>query len=297
VQYDPRKRVFVGERLEKRLQEMKHEEGFLEGSKGSKLYYQKWLPSGSPDSILVFVHGLGDHSGRHENLVEAVVTESKALYAFDLRGHGRSSGQRGHIDSWDDFREDVAAFLHLVREEQPDKPVFLMGHSLGGIIVLEFVLRQPPGLTGVIASSAAIGEASIPPWKMALARFISRVWPNFTMKQSWDQEISRDRKVVEESKADPLTHSYGSVRLASEYTDVLDWTRSHAGQLELPLLLLHGKADAVVPPRSSRSFLQEAGSRDKTLKEYDGALHELDNDVGHEKVLDDLLEWIDQHSH
>jgi alpha-beta hydrolase superfamily lysophospholipase len=268
-------------------------EGWLKSFDGTDLFYREWVSGKKIASALVFVHGLGDHSGRHPHLVEAFTDQPIGLYALDLRGHGRSSGQRGFIRRWLEYREDVAAFVRLVGRENPDKPLFLMGHSLGGFVVLEYALHHADGLRGVIASSPAIGEATVPAWKMALALLLSRLWPRFAMKQSWDQAISRDEEVVKSSKEDPLTHSWGSAGLAAEYTKALEWTLSHAEDFRLPLLMLHGTSDAVVPTRAARSFIDRVGSEDKTLKEYEGGYHELDNDVDHRRVTADLITWME----
>jgi len=273
---------------------MQRSEGFFKGYGGLELYYQKWTPEGRYRAVLVYVHGFGDHCSRHVNLVNKVVESSMALYSFDLRGHGRSPGQRGYIGSWEELREDVGAVIRLARENEHALPIFLMGHSMGGLIVLEYALHYPEGLAGVIASAPAIGEVGVPLWKMSLGRMLSKVWPRFSMKAGLnDGDMSRDPEVVKASDEDPLTHGRGTTRLAAEVQDAIAWTVSHAHDFAVPLLILHGDADRVVPPEVSRSFYENVALEDKERIEYKGGYHELDNDTNHAEVLGDLVDWMD----
>ena len=138
---------------------MKHSEGKFKGAGSLELYYQCWQPDGQPRAVVVIVHGIGEHSGRYMNVVNQLVPHGYAVYSFDNRGHGRSPGQRGYLNAWAEFREDVRAFLKKVREQEPGRSVFLMGHSLGSLIVGDYVLRDPSGLKGTnpIPSSSRVG--------------------------------------------------------------------------------------------------------------------------------------------
>jgi alpha-beta hydrolase superfamily lysophospholipase len=274
---------------------MLRSEGFFRGFGGLELYYQKWTPDGRYRSALIYIHGFGDHCSRHENLVKSLVGGFKALYSFDLRGHGRSPGQRGYIGSWEELRGDVRAFVGLVREMDEGIPLFLMGQSMGGLIVLEYALHHPQGLTGVIAAAPAIGKVGVAAWKMTLGRFLSSVWPRFSMNAGLnDADMSRDPEVVKASDEDPLTHSRGTTRLASELQDAITWTLSHAPEFPVPLLVLHGSADRVVAPEVSRWFFEDVTLDDKERIEYPGGYHELDNDTNHEEVLRDLNAWLEK---
>jgi alpha-beta hydrolase superfamily lysophospholipase len=142
---------------------MKHIEGTFKGSGGLSLYYQSWYPHGQVQAIVAIVHGLGAHSGLFNNAVQYLISQGYGVYALDLRGHGRSPGQRGHINAWAEFREDLSAFSQWIQEQEPNCPCFLWGNSLGGAIVLDYALRFPKGLQGVIVTAPALGKVGVYP--------------------------------------------------------------------------------------------------------------------------------------
>jgi len=276
--------------------EMNHSEGTFEGFGGLPLYYQRWRPEGEPKAVLAIVHGFGEHSGRYTHVVNHLVPQGYAIYGFDLRGHGRSPGQRSYINRWAEFREDVRAFLTFVQGQEPGRPLFLLGHSMGGLIVLEYVLHDPEGLQGVIASGPALAQVGVSPFLMALSRLLSRIWPRFTIETKLDATaISRDPAVVEAYVNDPLVHSVGTARLGAEMTAAMEWVNAHAAELRVPLLILHGGADRLVPPEASRAFFERVALEDKTRHEYEGYYHEPHNDVGWERPLADLEAWLEEH--
>jgi len=275
---------------------MDHREGTFEGAGGTALYYQCWHPGGEPRGVLVIVHGFGEHSGRYANVVNRLVPRGYAVYAFDHRGHGRSPGQRGYVNRWEEFREDVRAFLDLVRGQEPGRPLFLMGHSLGGLIVLEYGLRHPQGLRGLVASGPALAQVGVSPLLLLLSRLLSRVWPRFAMDTKLDATaISRDQAVVEAYVNDPLVHSMGTARLGAEMNAAMEWVNAHAADLQVPLLILHGSADRLVPPEASRAFFERVALADKERIEYQGFYHEPHNDVGWEQAVADLEAWLERH--
>jgi len=275
---------------------MDHLEGTFQGFGGLELYYQRWRPEGEPKAVLAIVHGFGEHSGRYDNVVNWLVPKGYAIYAFDLRGHGRSPGQRSYINRWAEYREDVRAFLTFVQEQEPGRPLFLMGHSMGGLIVLEYTLHYPEGLQGVIGSGPALAQTGVSPLLMALGRFLSRIWPRFTLETNLDATtISRDPAVVEAYVNDPLVHSVATARLGEEMSKAMAWVNDHAADLRVPLLILQGGADRLVSPEASRAFFERVASEDKTFHEYEGYYHEPHNDVGKERPLADLEAWLEEH--
>ncbi len=275
---------------------MNHTEGHLTSADGVKLYYQTWLPEGAPRGVLVLVHGLGEHGGRYPHLVETLLPAGFAVYAMDNRGHGRSGGQRGFIPSWDAFREDLRGFIAFVAKEQPDRPLFLMGHSLGGLIALDYALHYPEGLRGVVASAPALRNKGISPVLMAVSRVLSRITPFLTVKTGLDASaISRDPEVVRAYQNDPLVHGLGTPRLASESEKTMAWVNARAGDWRLPLLLLHGEADRLVDIEGSRAFFEAAPVEDKRLITYPGGYHESHNDLHHAQAASDVLAWLEAH--
>jgi alpha-beta hydrolase superfamily lysophospholipase len=272
-------------------------DGTFAGRGGLNLFYQSWIAQDVPvRGEVVIVHGLGEHCGEYNRVVERLAPAGFALYSFDLRGHGRSPGRRGFIESWDDYRQDARAFVRMVANKQTGAPLFLLGHSLGGIIVLDYALRYPDDLRGVIVVGPAIGELGISPALMAMARGVSRVWPSFSLGTGLEvPAISRDPQVVADYRADPLVHDRGTARLSVESERTVAWVQEHAGELRVPLLIQHGEADRIARIDGSRRFMENAGTPDKTLLEYPDAFHQVHNDLCHETVTADLLAWLEEH--
>jgi alpha-beta hydrolase superfamily lysophospholipase len=273
-----------------------HHEGRFTGSGGTELFFQSWLPARAPAAVLVNLHGLGDHSGLYPSLAAFFPARGIALYAFDLRGNGRSPGQRAYVKSWDQYRDDLRRFLDQVRSWQPGLPLFLLGNSLGGLIVLEFALRYPDGLAGVIAAAPPLGKLGVPPILMALGRVLSRVAPRFALRVGMDLSgLARDPAVVEAVLADPLFHRWGTARLSTEVTSAIARVQEQAEALSVPLLLLHGSADRMVPPDGSREFFSRLRQPDREFREYPGAYHGLFADFDSQAVLSDVGRWLDAH--
>jgi alpha-beta hydrolase superfamily lysophospholipase len=272
-----------------------HQEGTFPGAGGLPLYYQAWLPPDRPHrAVLVNLHGLGDHSGLYPNLANHFPGRGIALYAYDMRGNGRSPGQRAYISGWHEHREDLHAFLARVREWEGDLPLFVLGNSLGGLVVLEYALQHPGGLAGVIAAAPPLGELGVPPVLMTLGRLLSRVFPRFSLKVGMDLSgLARDPAVVEAVLADPFFHRRGTARLSTEVTAAITRVQEGAAHLSVPLLILHGSDDRMVPADGSRRFFAQVPYSDREFREYPGAYHGLLADLGYQDVLADLGRWIE----
>ena len=272
---------------------MDHFEGTFPGDGGLELYYQRWRPAGEPRAALAVVHGFGEHSGRYGNVVDRFVPRGYAVYAFDLRGHGHSAGPRGHVDSFAEYRADVRAFLDLVGREEPGKAKFLLGHSQGGLIVLNYTLHDPSGLAGVVAASPALGQLPVSPLLVFLARILSTIWPRFTLEAGLDVTcLSRDPAVVKAYVNDPLVHGKATARLGTEISAAIDWTQAHAADMALPCLIVHGCSDQLCSAEASRIFYENVTSSDKERHEYEGCYHELFNDLDRDIVLADVEAWF-----
>ena len=275
---------------------LEHREGTFSGSGGLPLYYQAWLPSRPRRAVLVNLHGLGDHSGLYPNLAARFPAGGIALYAYDMRGNGRSAGQRAYVRRWCEYRDDLHVFLNQVRAWEPGLPLFLLGNSLGGLVVLDYTLQHPNGLAGVIAAATPLGAVGVPPILMALGRLMSRVLPRFSLNVGMDLSgLARDPAVVESVLADPLFHRRGTARLSTEVTAAIDRVQELAGNLAVPLLVLHGSADRMVPPDGSRSFFAKVRYPDREFREYPDAYHGLFADLDFERVLQDVERWVDIH--
>ncbi len=274
-------------------------EGKFRGAGGLDLYYQSWHPEGKVRAILAILHGLGAHSDRYSNVVQHLIPKQYSVYAFDLRGHGRSPGQRGYINAWSEFREDLGAFLELIQTQNPGCPVFLLGHSLGAVIVLDYVLRYPQQaslLQSAIALAPTLGKVGVSPIRVLLGKMLSRVWPRFTLNTGIDLTAgSRDQQILAASIQDTLRHTRATARLATEFFATVDWINAHAADWQLPLLILHGGADRVALPLGSDIFYQQINCQDKLRIEYPGAYHEIQSDLNYREVMADLEDWLERH--
>ncbi len=278
---------------------MHHHEGTFLGAGGFNLYYQSWHPQEQTRAVLVIVHGLGGHSGLYGNIVNHLVPKNYAVYSFDLRGHGRSPGKRGYINKWDEFRQDLQAFFQLITTQQGEHPYFLLGHSLGGVIVLDFLLNCPQvgkKLQGAIALAPSVGKVGISPFKLFLGKVLSGIWPSFSLNTGMDANTaSRDEKVLAAYAQDPLRHTRGTARLATEFLTIVAEIQSQVENICIPLLIMQGGADKVTLPESSLTFFHKVTFPDKTFREYPGTYHEIQNDINYPEVLADMEEWLEHH--
>ncbi len=268
--------------------------GTYAGARGTPLFRRAWRPPGTPRAVVATLHGLGDHSGLYPSLVEHLLSRGFAVHAPDLRGNGRSPGQRAYIASWETFREDLRRFLDVVRAEEGDPPLFLLGNSLGGLIVLEYSLHHPEGLRGVMAAAPPLGRLTVPAGLMLLGRVMSRVCPRLGLRTGLDLSgLARDPEVVRTVLADPLFHRWGTARLSTEVVAAIARVQAGAPRFPVPVLVLHGGGDRMVPPDGSRAFVARCGQPDRTLLEYPEAYHVLFEDLGRERALTDLSRWIE----
>jgi alpha-beta hydrolase superfamily lysophospholipase len=274
-----------------------HDEGTFRGADGIELYYQCWRPERDARGTLAIVHGHGEHSGRYMNVVNSLLPHGYAVCGFDHRGHGRSRGQRGHVNSWTEYREDVGAFLRWIASQEPHRAIFLMGHSMGALVVLDYLLHQPGGIHGAIISAAPLEPAGVAkPSLVLLSRLLSRVWPRFPLRLSLDTSaLSRDAAVVRAYATDPLVHGTFTARWGTESLAALARVKTRATDVHVPILFIHGEADRLNLPDGSRNFFENAASEDKTLHVYPEMYHELHNDMGCEPVMNDLERWLTRH--
>jgi alpha-beta hydrolase superfamily lysophospholipase len=275
---------------------MKHGEAVLSRPGSVSIYIQWWLPDTTPKASLALVHGIGEHSGRYSNLVGTLIEHGMAVYAVDNRGFGKSSGKRGHVMSWREYTDDTAAFLDRVREIKSEGPLFLMGHSMGGLIVLSFLLdHSPKDLNGVVVSGPALSQGAVSKVLLLAARIMSKVVPSFSLDTKLDASaVSRDPEVVAAYEADPLRTGMASARLGTEMAAAMEMVKTRAGEIRLPILIVHGGADRLVAPETSRELMPLLGSTDKTRIEYPSYYHEPHNDLDWQKPLSDIVQWMEK---
>jgi alpha-beta hydrolase superfamily lysophospholipase len=237
---------------------MIHSEFRFEGAGGLQLFGQSWQPETDLKAVLCIVHGIGEHSGRYQNVVKGVLPKGISVAAFDLRGHGRSSGPRGHVKSWTEYLADLDSFLGIVRARHPDLPVFLFGHSLGSLIVAEYALEKDGGLAGVVLSSLAVEPVgAAKPVLVAIARLLSGVCPAFPIPLKLETKaLSGDRNVVHCYEMDPLVHGIGTARWGTEALDAVERLKSVRAQFVLPVLVLHGGAKESMQSKGHANSLE-----------------------------------------
>jgi alpha-beta hydrolase superfamily lysophospholipase len=242
---------------------------------------------------------VGEHSGRYANLVGPLVDDGYAVYVYDQRGHGRSPGPRVHIDRWAEYRDDLGAFLRLVGERAPGRPLVVYGHSMGSLVVLDYLLEwprseRPEGLTGAIVSGTALEPAGVGgPLLVVIARVLSGLRPRQSLKLGIDAAaLSRDPAVVAAYRADPLVTSRATVRWGTESLDTVRRIKAGMSRIDVPLLVLHGEADPLNLVSGARALVDALPPGAATLKVYPGVRHEPHNDLGHEQVAAEVTQWF-----
>lgn len=254
--------------------------------------------SDSPSETLAcvtMVHGIGEHFERHGVLRDFLNKSGYATIQFDLRGHGKSDGIRGHSPSYETLLDDVGLAIEFAEEKFPSIPHFLLGHSMGGALVLNFALKRKPDLTGVISLSPGLRSlVPVPQWKLGMANILSGITPALTLYNGVKAEfLTRDKEVVEKTLNDPLYHFKISVRLGIDVLEQGEWALQHASEWNLPLLLMHGTGDRLTSHEASREFESKAGEN-CTLKLWDGLYHELHHEPEKGDVLDFLIQWLNK---
>lgn len=261
----------------------------------SHLYRRSWLPDGDTRATILLVHGLGEHCGRYEHLAAHCNERGFAVHAVDHYGHGKSDGRAGYVERFSVYLDGIRALRDAVRAEHTDTPMFLVGHSMGGLIAAALLTENSPDYRACVLSGPALKTDEEPPAPvMGLIRLISRLLPTVPLIGLDPSGISRDPAVVGAYVADPLVH-HGklSARLIAEMGKAMRVTRAAAPVVSLPLLILHGEQDVLTSPQGSAEFHDNAGSTDKTLKTYPGLCHEIFNEPEKDAVLADMTSWLE----
>jgi acylglycerol lipase len=260
---------------------MRHKEGNFKGIKDFNIYYQAWQPDNKAKAILLIAHGFGGHSGLYFNVVNHFVPKDFAVYALDHRGHGRSDGERVHVDDFSEYVDDLKIFFNIVRKENPEDKIFLIGHSMGSIIGLLYAIEYQHELAGLVTSGSGLAKPGTPPMSLK---------PGDAMPLA---TVSRDPEVIRAHQADPLVYhgpipasfSLGAIMIGKLYDMV--------PKVTLPALIMAG--NGVTDGTRSRLLYDRIGSKDKTLKIYEGLLHSIFSEPEHQQVLTDLEFWLKAH--
>lgn len=272
------------------------EEGLIEGYKGIKIFWRGWIPE-NYKAILFVSHGLGEHSGRYSYFGEYFSERGFAVFGNDHRGHGESGGRRGHILEFKEYIEDFRLFRESVIKRIKPKPLFLVGHSMGGLIAVHYVLSYPDDFNGLILSSPALAvkiEAS--KLKQSLGRFFSKYIPALSMGNGLDPNyVSRDKEVVRKYIEDPLVHDRVSARWFTSFLSAIDEAQRRAEEIKTPILLMQSAQDKLVLPEGAGTFFSKLKLKDKELKYWDGLYHEMFNEPEKEQVFEKVLIWLQSH--
>ena len=257
------------------------------------------MPEGTVKRVLVFQHGMGEHAGRYRHLLDALADTGTAFYALDARGHGRTEGRRGYISHFGQFADDLGDLVQLARSEHELQKVFLLGHSLGGAIALDYALRagNQENLRGLILSSPAIEVPASTKNRLlkATAGILSKLTPGAVLDTMLPQAaLSHDADTIAAYRTDPLVHGKASILMGHALFHVSKHFYAEANQLTIPVYLFHGTADTITSPEGTKKFFEKLTTADKTLNLYEGLYHETMNELpaDREKVLKDLVEWI-----
>jgi alpha-beta hydrolase superfamily lysophospholipase len=272
--------------------------GQLVGSDGIKIFYRQY-PAETERARMVIAHGLGEHSGRYGNVIERVVPKGFSVWLPDHRGHGQSGGKRGHVLNFAQYLYDLRITVEFAKKDLPRAiPLFLLGHSMGGLIALYFGQRFPELIDGIVASSPCLGMViEIPPIKKVLGSFMSYVWPGLLMGNELNAaKISHDPEVVKAYENDPLVHDRVSARFFTELMAAMASVNQKASTLNIPVFMQVAGEDYLVNADSSRQFFDKLTTEDKTLHIYEGLYHEIYNErqAQKKKVLDDLEAWLEK---
>jgi alpha-beta hydrolase superfamily lysophospholipase len=269
-------------------------EEMIDSTQGAKILVRSWTPTAEARAVIVLCHGVNAHGGQYAWVAGHCVAAGLAAFALDLRGRGRSTGDRFYVEDIADYVNDLAGAIELARSRHPGLPLFLLGHSAGGVVSATYVLDNQSRLAGFICESFAF-QVPAPGFALAAIKGLSHLAPHLPVLKLKNADFSRDPKAVEMLNADPLTaNEIQPAITVAALVRADERLRDAFPSITLPVLIMHGTADKATVCHGSQFFYDTVGSQDKTLKLYKDHYHDLLNDVGREQAMTDVLEWIDR---
>lgn len=278
-----------------KVQSIQEHQDFFQTRDGQELYYSVLKPSPAK-AIILLLHGMGEHSGRYQSFAKFLAKSGWIVYRYDQRGHGRTPGLRCYAESLEVLIEDLVEFLHWIKAQHKRKQVFLLAHSFGGQVALNFLAEHPKMVKGAILSSPNIALAMKVPWyKRVIGPLAAKVLPSLSIPNDINPKwISHDPKVVQAYQKDPMVENKITLRLGSEILKNHEELPKMAKKIHTPVLFFQGSADRITCPQGTKDFFAQVSAKDRQLKIYPGFYHETLNEQGKEKVYRDVLHWLEE---
>ena len=269
-------------------------ESNFKGVGGLNIYFRSWYPSETARAVVAIVPGFNSHSGYYEWVATQLTAKGVVVYAIDLRGRGKSDGERFYVQNFEDYVTDVASFVSIVKEKEKGLPVFMLGHSAGGVVACNYALDYQQELAGLICESFAY-QVPAPDFALAVLKGLSHIAPHAHVLKLHNEDFSRDTAVVDFMNNDPLiAHETQPTQTVAAMVRADERLKKEFQKITLPLLILHGTKDKATKPSGSQHFFETAGSNDKTLKLYEGSFHDPLNDLDRGLVMADILSWVNE---
>jgi alpha-beta hydrolase superfamily lysophospholipase len=267
----------------------------IDGKSGLKIFLRSWRPSTPARGVVVICHGFNAHSGQYQWVADQLTAQALAVYALDLRGRGQSDGERFYVNDISEYADDISSVVELAKAREPKLPIFLLGHSAGGVSACIYTLDHQSELAGLVCESFAY-EVPAPDFAIAALKGLSHLAPHAHVLALPNAAFSRDPAVVKAMNEDPLiAHESQPTKTVAALARADDRLKKEFSKITLPVFILHGTADKATKFQGSQFFYDHAGSKDKTLKLYDGHFHDMLNDVGKEEVMGDITTWLNAH--
>lgn len=262
-------------------------------SRGVRIHLRSWMPEGEPRAVIVICHGVNSHGGQHAWTAEQFAARGFAAFALDLRGRGKSEGERFFVEDVDDYVADLAGAIDIARKRHPGLPIYVLGHSAGGVVSCTYALDHQAEIQGLICESFAF-QVPAPGFVLSAIKGLSHIAPRLGVLTLHMKDFTRDPAALAALEADPLTKDESQpAATVAALVRADERLKESFGEIELPVLILHGTADKATVCQGSEYFYEHAGSVDRTLKLYDGHYHDLLNDLGKEIVFADIVGWIE----